>query len=49
MTSTAKPAATAPSAPIRGVSPSSPTPIATLANGVTAEMTGSVIRGRPVW
>ena len=49
MTSTAKPAAAAPAAPVLGVSPSRPMPIATLATGVTAAMIGSVIMGRPVW
>jgi hypothetical protein len=49
VTSTAKPAATPPATPTRGVSPSSQMPMATLATGVTAEMIGSVISGRPVW
>jgi len=49
VTSTAKPAAAAPAAPVLGVSPSRPMPIATLATGVTAAMIGSVIMGRPVW
>jgi hypothetical protein len=49
VTSTAKPAATPPATPVLGASPSRPTPTATLATGVTAAMTGSVIMGRPVW
>jgi hypothetical protein len=49
VTTTAIPALTAPAMPLPGVSPSIPRPMATLATGVTAEMTGSVISGRPVW
>ena len=48
-TSTAKQAATAPTAPSRGVSPSSAMPTAAHAAGVTAAMIGSVTMGRPVW
>ncbi|HVT67365.1 MAG TPA: hypothetical protein VHF26_06430 [Trebonia sp.] len=49
MTTTARPAAATPAAPVPGVSPSRPVPMATLAAGVIAEMTGSVIMGWPVW
>ena len=48
VTTTATPAPTRADPPLPGVSPSSPRPMATLATGVTAEMTGSVISGRPV-
>ena len=49
MISTAMQAPTPLARPIRGVSPSRPAPMATLATGTTAEMSGSVISGRPAW
>src|ERR1700760_539120 len=49
VTSTARPTPTPLRAVRRVVSPSSPTPTARLAMGLTTVMTGSEIIGRPAW
>jgi hypothetical protein len=49
VTSTATPAPAPLARPTRGASPRRLTPTATLATGTIAEISGSVISGRPAW
>jgi hypothetical protein len=49
VTATAAAAPTALARLTRGASPSKPTLTATLATGTTAEISGSVMSGRPAW